>query len=190
MVRAFIAVEISPEARDALAGVMARLREGGVSGVRWARPESIHLTLKFLGDIDPALVDRTLAGIESASHGQGPFNLGLSELGAFPSLNSPRVIWVGLKGDLEPLGELQGRIDQEVSLAGGFLRESRHFSPHLTLGRLHDNVRAEERRWAGKAATLVTLETEVWWEVGEVKLMRSTLTSAGAVYDALGTTQL
>ena len=190
MVRAFVAVDISQAARDALAEVTHRLRERGVSGVRWARPEAVHLTLKFLGDIDPTLVDGILGALERACRGTGPLRLVLSEVGAFPSLANPRVLWVGLNGDLESLGELQRRIGQEVSVAGGFPMEERPFSPHLTLGRLRDNVSREERHRAGEAATEAGLDADISWQVEAVNLMRSTLTPSGAVYDVLGSRKL
>ena len=190
MVRAFIAVDISGEARDALAGVAKRLQEQGVSGVRWVRPEGIHLTLKFLGDIESAMVGRVMEGIESACEGTAPFKLGLSRPGAFPSSKSPRVAWVGLKGDLDLLERLQGRIDREMHSACGFPEERRAFTPHLTLGRMRENASGEERRRMGEALVRATLEDGVWWQVKEVYLIRSTLTPSGAVYDILGSREL
>lgn len=186
MVRAFIAVDISREARDTLAQAVNSLKERGVPGVRWVNPEGIHLTLKFLGEIDPGLLDKISSGLERAAQGTRPFKLCLSGIGAFPNAASPRVIWVGIKGELDLLRELQGRVDQEMHTGGGFGKERRSFTPHLTLGRLRDNVSGEERRRAGKALAEVALGSEVSWQVTEVKLMRSTLTPPGAVYDLLG----
>ena len=98
MVRAFIAAEISQEARDALEAVSDGLKTQGVSGVRWVRPQGVHLTLKFLGEIDEDLVPGVLEAMERACRVTGPFTLGLGNVGAFPNNNSPRVIWVGLRG--------------------------------------------------------------------------------------------
>ena len=189
-IRAFVAVDISQAARDALAEVSHRLQERGVSGVRWVRPEGVHLTLKFLGDIDPTLVDGILEALERACRGIGPLRLAISGVGAFPNLANPRVLWVGLKGELESLGELQGRIDREVSVAGGLPLEERPFSPHLTLGRLRDSVSREERRRAGEAATEVGVDGDVSWDVEDVNLIRSTLTPSGATYEVLGSRKL
>ena len=158
--------------------------------MRWVRPEGIHLTLKFLGEIDPNIVDQILEAVDRAVQGSAPFTLALSEIGAFPSLYVPRVIWVGLKGDLDALRELQKRIDEEVHLAVGFPKEARAFTPHLTLGRMRDNAPGEERRRAGKSMTEVAWETDVLWQVNEVNLIRSTLTPSGAVYDVLGSQKL
>ncbi len=189
-VRAFIAVDISGEARDALAEVTKRLQEQGVSGVRWVRPEGIHLTLKFLGDMESTMIDRVMEGVESACKGTGPFELGLSEPGAFPSSKSPRVVWVGLRGELDLLERLQGRIDQEMHSVCGFPKERRAFTPHLTLGRMRENASGEERRRAGEALAKIPPENGVWWQVREVCLVRSTLTPSGAVYDILGSREL
>ena len=173
MVRAFIAAEISQEARDALESVADGLKAQGVSGVRWVRPQGVHLTLKFLGEIDEELVPGVLEAMERACRGTGPFTLGLGNVGAFPNTNSPRVIWVGLSGDVEPLSELQRRVDQSLHSALSFPLEARPFTPHLTLGRLHDRTTAQNRRRFGQALAGVGLVSQVTWEVSGVHLIRS-----------------
>ena len=190
MVRAFISVDVSQQARESLAGVTRSLQNAGVSQMRWVRPEGIHLTLKFLGEIDPDAVDPILGAMDRAIEGSSPFTLALSGIGAFPNLNAPKVISVGLKGDLDALGKLQERIDEVVHLAVGFPKESRAFTPHLTLGRMQNNAPGEERRRAGKATTGVDWQSDVSWQVNEVYLMRSTLNPSGAVYDVLGARRL
>ena len=186
MVRAFIAVDMSLEAREALAEVIRDLQRTTVSGVRWVRSEGIHLTLKFLGDIEPAQVESILDAIGRAAGATEPFTLSLAELGAFPGPNNPRVIWVGLKGDMEPLGDFQKKIDHQVHAALGFALENRPFTPHLTVGRLRDRVSSEDRQAAGKAIREVPVRSQVWWQVTKVDLVRSTLTPSGAEYDLLG----
>ena len=190
MVRAFVAIGISQEAREVLADVINRLQQRGVSGIRWVRPEGVHLTLKFLGDVDAGLLEGILAAMERAAQGTASLSLALSGIGAFPSPKSPRVLWVGLGGELELLRELQARIDKELHQACGFSRERRAFTPHLTLGRTRENISADERRKLGAVLAEVALEAEVSWDVGEVHLIRSTLTPSGAVYDVLGSAAL
>ena len=186
MVRAFIAVDISQDAQKALAEIVMQLQEAGASDVRWVRPEGIHLTLKFLGEIDPALVDRVLQAMSPASQGTVPFTLALSEVGAFPNSPNPRVLWIGLGGELDTLAELQHRVDREVHQATGIPTEARPFSPHLALGRLRDNARTEQRRKVGAAIARLSLTSQVPWVVSDVHLYRSTLTPSGAEYDRLG----
>ncbi len=196
MVRAFIAVDISQEARAALADVINGLQQQGVSGVRWVRPEGIHLTLKFLGEIDPGLVDGIMNALGRAAQGTGAFRLALSDIGAFPNTNNPRVIWAGLKGELGHLKDIQEKIDREVHSTTGLPMETRPFTPHLTLGRMGNRASSDERRRAGKAMAeagpaLPSLPSlNVSWRVEDVSLIRSTLTPQGAVYDLLGSRKL
>ena len=190
MARAFIAVDISQEARVVLAETVKRAQEQGVTGVRWVRPEAVHLTLEFLGEIEPSLVESILGAMEGAARGTGPIALGLSGIGAFPSMSNPRVIWVGVNGDLGLLSELQARIDEAMYLSCSFPREERAFSPHLTLGRLRERQSANDRSAVGRALARVTLDVEIRWQVDQVHLVRSTLTPSGAEYDLLGSRRL
>ena len=190
MVRAFIAVDISQEARAVLAETAKRLQEQGVTGVRWVRPEGVHLTLKFLGEIEPNLVESILEAMEGAGLGTGPIKLGLSELGAFPSMSNPRVIWVGVDGDMAPLAKLQSRIEEALYLSCTLPKEKRAFSPHLTLGRLRERQSAKERGAVGRALAGLMLGGEVRWQVDQVNLVRSTFTPSGVEYDLLGSRKL
>ena len=190
VLRAFIAIEISREARDELIEVTSQLKRHGVTGVRWVKPDGIHLTLKFLGDIDPPLVDSLLEAIRTSANGTSPFTIGLAEIGAFPKADSPRVIWAGIEGDAEVLVNLQRRIDQAASLVASIPTETRPFKPHLTLGRTPGNVSTNDRRKIGEALAKVTLNSRVSWLADEIKLIRSTLTPEGAVYNTLGSVKL
>ena len=183
-VRAFIAVDVSQEAKTALASIVSRLKmrtEG--DSIRWVRSEGIHLTLKFLGNVETALVQPVLAAVEKAVYSTLPFQVALSKVGAFPRLEGPRVIWVGLQGNLEALSALQQRMEDEVSPLG-FPKEERPFSPHLTLGRVNN----ERVHRGGKGLDLagVTLGDQVAWRVDEVHLMQSTPTPSGSIYTRLG----
>ena len=151
MVRAFISVDIPAKARSALAEVASQLRQSGAWGVRWVRPEAIHLTLKFLGEIDTAQVDPIQESLGRAAAEVPPFALSLAGTGCFPNPASLRVIWVGLEGELDVLRRLQERVDEEVHSALGLPRESRRFTPHLILGRVRDDVSSEARRKVGVA---------------------------------------
>ena len=183
-VRAFIAVDVSQEAKAALASIVSRLKmETEGDNIRWVRSEGIHLTLKFLGNVESALVQPVLAAVERAVLSTHPFQITLSKIGAFPRLEVPRVIWVGLQGDLEALSALQQRMEDEVSPLG-FPEEERPFSPHLTLGRVNNGP----VRRGGKGLNLagVTLTDQVAWQVEEVHLMQSTPTQSGSMYTRLG----
>jgi 2'-5' RNA ligase len=149
----------------------------------------MHLTLKFLGDITSEMAERVTDALRQACSETRPFGLALSGTGAFPSMSNPRVLWVGLSGDLGPLGAMQERIELGMERLG-FEREARGFSPHVTLGRVREGVRPEERRRIAEALGRVDVSGVAPWRVESVNLMRSTLTPAGAVYDRLAEVRL
>ena len=179
-VRAFIALNLSAEVKDAVAGFisdLARLR----SGVHWVPGANLHLTLRFLGAaVDSTMLwplDKALAQIAAESR---PLGVRLHGTGAFPSLARPRVLWIGLSS--EQLGPLAHKIEAAV-VGGGFDRESRPYSPHLTIGRVRD-----PRGWP---VVRHALENAARREFGETRadsfvLYRSVLGSAAARYRVLG----
>ena len=187
--RAFIAIHLSQEARLKLADTIRSMATEIPSGVRWVDPEGIHLTLKFLGDIDPGIVEDVLRAMEQAASGSLPFQLHLKGLGVFPNDRRPRVLWAGLGGDLDALGALQEKIEAAVS-GLNFPRERRAFNPHLTLGRVRDGVSAAARLQVGSVVSWGSLDGAESWPVNAVHLMRSNLTSNGAVYSSLGSVDL
>jgi len=182
--RAFIAVDMSDEARGRLVQAIDSLSSLGLSGVRWVKPEGMHLTLKFLGDIDPSLVEKVTEAIELAARDTKPFMLSLSQPGGFPTLGDPRVLWVGLVGDLERLYSLQRAVESQMQRLG-FPPEKRRFSPHVTLGRVREGTRVGERHRIGNAFSRIAVDDVSAWRVGAVHLMRSTLTPTGAIYSQL-----
>jgi RNA 2',3'-cyclic 3'-phosphodiesterase len=187
--RTFISADLPSIARDALGEIQAELiRRATTAGlaraVRWTRPESIHLTLKFLGetpgDLVPRLGDRLRGELARAS----VVALRLSTLGVFPNARGPRVIWVGLAGDLASLGQLQRSVEVAVSPLG-FPPERRPFSPHLTLGRVNETASPRSREEIGRLVLETSPPPSVEFVVGEVSLMRSELTRGGAIYTRL-----
>jgi 2'-5' RNA ligase len=181
--RLFVAIELPGDVLHALAGVQDRLRLSGLDGLRWVRPEGIHLTLKFLGETAATNVPEIAAAVAAATAGHAPHSLTLGKLGTFGSKANPRVLWVDVGGDVKATRGLQNSV--EGALADiGFPREDRPFSPHLTLAR----VRPESARYA--AATLAAAigsvaAPEGTISVHEVRLMQSTLGPGGARYRSL-----
>ncbi|MEE9201816.1 MAG: RNA 2',3'-cyclic phosphodiesterase, partial [Dehalococcoidia bacterium] len=98
--RLFVAVELPPEVREALAGLQGELRPRGSPGVRWVGPEGIHLTLKFLGGVPRAQVAPVEEALRGAASGQAAFSLSLGMPGFFPHPHRPRVFWVGIEGEV------------------------------------------------------------------------------------------
>jgi 2'-5' RNA ligase len=133
-IRSFIAIELEDATRRAIAAAIRELRNGpGGDHIRWVRPETLHVTLRFLGDIDPARVPALTAALRAEAAGVSPFALTLGELGAFPSLRRPQVLFFRA-GPQQPLAVLASAVERAVVQAG-FAAETRPFRPHLTLGR-------------------------------------------------------
>ena len=143
--RLFVAVTLPAEAREAIARVIHALRAADVSGLRLVNPEGVHLTLKFLGNVDRSLLPALTDALHAVGEGAAPFALQLSGVGAFPNPRSPRVLWAGVLGDTESLTALASRVDDTCSTLG-FSRERRPFSPHLTLARVRESASAHERQ--------------------------------------------
>jgi RNA 2',3'-cyclic 3'-phosphodiesterase len=183
-VRSFIAISLAEPARAMVADYLERLR-ATIGGVAWTRPEHLHLTLKFLGDVEvgriPALAER----LRAVAVATPPFTLQVAGLGAFPSLARPRVLWVGVAAPVLPgLGEAV----EQACRAEGFAPEPRALRPHVTLGR----VRAGGR---GGRPDLAFLASDGGRELGsspvaELVLFRSELHSGGARHHALATLPL
>jgi len=178
-IRAFVALRMSAEVEGAIATFVATVREVR-SGIRWVRPANLHLTLRFLGDaVDRNLLlplDKTLDEIAAQT---SPFMLVTHGIGAFPNLESPRTIWIGL------VSEQLMRLAQQVEAAAvqtGFAPEGRAYSPHLTIGRVRD-LRGWQRirRALGQASEHDFGSSQI----AEMILYRSTLGGEASQYQAL-----
>ena len=155
-VRAFVAIELPDRAKDALARVVGELRNARLDGLRAVRPEGIHLTLKFLGDVPADRIDAIAAAAERAAGHHTPFALALSGVGAFPNGRAPRVLWAGIAGDLDSLGALQASVDGCLGRPGLCQRAPRvqpapHARPAARLGFTRRQV-VRPRRAAYRAA--------------------------------------
>jgi 2'-5' RNA ligase len=182
--RTFIAIELSDEARAALADLQNHLKTVvPPHAVRWTAPASIHLTLHFLGDIAPEDVAIVTDVLRTAAATCPAFNLSLGGLGCFPNTRRPRIIWAGVSGQTDLLLELHRDLGEKLKVIG-FSLDTRPYSPHLTLGRVKDGIPQRHitqlgqalGQAQGQAGQLADLH------VAEVSLMRSELKPAGAVY--------
>ena len=195
MIRAFLAVELSQALRAALATVQQELKHRIEPEMKrdrrisWAQPASIHLTLKFLGDMNEPVIDPLLVAVERAIGSQIAVNVPLERLGAFPHPQSPRVLWVGpsenweREAEAKRIAEIHGAIEQACE-GLGFLRETRPFRPHLTLVRIkvgerHVGVALAKCGVLDRPLSLGSLTVE------SVVLMKSELKPTGSVYTKL-----
>jgi len=188
-VRSFIAIELPDELRQGLAQLQDRLKLGKQSWVKWVDPYSIHLTLKFLGNIDVDSIDAITKAIETAAQGIPPFHLEVKDLGVFPNLKRVQVVWVGVSGEVDKLGQLQQRIESNL-VPLGFTAEARAFTPHLTLARLRSQAPLDERQRLGQLIASTRFEAAYTIEVEAINLMRSQLTREGAIYSRISSVGL
>jgi len=188
-IRSFIAVELPAEIKIALAKMQARLKRGGGERIKWVDPDIMHLTLKFLGNIDSALTGTITAALGEACRGIGPFPIEIGGPGVFPNARRVQVVWVGLKGEVEKLGRLQKNIDTVLTPLG-FTAENRPFTPHLTLARVREEAGPEERQSLGQLVTATVPEDGGLFKVDAVHLMRSQLTRNGPIYTRISSVGL
>ncbi len=188
-IRSFIAIELPDELKAGLTRLQAQLKLSHQSWVKWVDPYSIHLTLKFLGNIAVDKIDDVTRAMEEAARGVSPFHLEVKELGVFPNLRRVQVAWVGVGGEVDKLGQLQQRIESALARVG-FTPESRPFSPHLTLARLRDRASLDERQRFGQLIADTTFEAVYAIEVETINLMKSQLTREGAIYSRISSVGL
>jgi 2'-5' RNA ligase len=179
--RVFCAVELPDEVRSRAAERMRRLR-AEFPGVRasWEKPEKLHITLKFLGEIEPARVEALSNAAARAVADIEPFELTVNEPGAFPPHGQPRVLWLGIRDDSGRLAFMQRALETACA-AAGFGRESRAFKPHLTLARLRSPHGARELADAHRESPF---EPQTF-KVSELVVMRSELGPRGSRYTPL-----
>ncbi len=188
LIRAFIAIELPAPIREALAALQDRLGRQEERAAKWVAPQGIHLTFKFLGDVPAERLPAITEAMTQVAGKHSPLNLHLDRAGCFPGLERPRVIWIGLDGDLGALADLQRSIEIHLSRLG-FPREDRGFTPHLTLARLRDTVTPEERHLLGTAVRGLVVPTVEFTAI-EIALIRSNLRPEGAIYTHLATAPL
>ncbi len=179
-VRSFIALDLPGAVRRQLEALIRELAQSGAQ-VGWVRPEGIHLTLKFLGNVDLELIERikpVLAGIGERTE---TVHIEPAGCGAFPAVNQPRVVWVGLGGESGSLAVLQGEVEAAMA-PFGFAPEDRPFRPHLTLGRVKGRKHIYALQQILLARQGFTAEP---FDVAELVLYKSDLRPDGARYTPL-----
>ncbi len=189
VIRAFIAADLTPTVREAVAQVSRELQQK-LAGLplRWVAPENMHLTLKFLGDVSARnlrLLEEMLAG---EAHQHTAFEFGVGTLGAFPNLRHPRVLWVGVSGP-EALLRLHAGIENAMARLG-YPREQRPYQPHLTLARVARNAPATVIRQISQVLRQEKVGYLGSVRVEAIHLYRSDLSPQGPRYTRLFTAAL
>ena len=189
-IRTFIAIELDESVKDGLTKLQERLKgEAPQGSVRWGRPEGIHLTLKFLGDVPADQIEEIARALQKSCQGFAPFSLSCAGLGCFPNLKRPRVVWVGIQEETGTLAQLQKAIEENVAPLG-YPTEKRKFSPHLTLGRVQKRASSGDLRRLGELVGASEIGILGQMEVRSVNLIRSDLRPSGAVYTRLAEVEL
>jgi 2'-5' RNA ligase len=184
MIRVFLAIELSLDVRKKLSELQQQLRKT-LPPINWVRPESIHLTLKFLGYVDPSSISRLLSVLKPIGKKQHVFSIDVHGLGVFPQVKHPRIFWIGLTGNTQALQELVLEIEAALEPLG-FPPEEKAYHPHLTLARIK-----RENATVGSAL----LENQVLEKdqhlgtltIDRFTLIQSDLDSSGARYTSLWT---
>ncbi|MBN1405080.1 MAG: RNA 2',3'-cyclic phosphodiesterase [Candidatus Omnitrophica bacterium] len=179
--RAFIAIALNEQLHKELACLQAKLKSSEAD-VKWVEPRNIHLTLKFLGNITDEQIGQVKNAIEKTASKFSVYSIHLAQIGAFPKIEYPRVIWVGMDEGRKETTEIYKALKQELSEIG-FPEEERTFSPHLTLGRVRSlknkqqlaKIMEQEKNFNSTGRVLVT----------EIILFKSTLKRTGSVYDPI-----
>lgn len=182
-IRAFVAIPLDSELKGAVQklqnDLQIRLRS---PNVRWTKPDQLHLTLKFLGDVPSDEIPAISEGLLKSCCRTSPLRLSIGGVGCFPSPTRPRIIWLGIAGDLAPLEALQKAIDDQTKSHGPHVEE-REFHPHLTIGRIKTAEGGARR--VGEMVSEIRIEALGHWNAREVELIQSTLSSAGSSYQIL-----
>jgi 2'-5' RNA ligase len=179
--RVFCAIEIPQEIREAVAEHISGLRRAAPEAqASWSRPENIHLTLKFLGEISQTRVEQLSQAASRAASNSIPFTIELKQTGCFPTRASPRVLWIGINDPESKLAELHAHLEEECAKEG-FAKEARRYHPHLTVARL--------RKPQG-ARTLAAAHEELEFTpaqivVQELHVIRSELGRGGSRYTVI-----
>ena len=180
IVRTFIAIEIPENILSDIRELQQNLRHFGID-IRWIRPENIHLTLKFLGDVPAANIDGIFRAISKAAEKVSSISLKAKGIGMFPGIKHPRVLWVGLDGQLDDLMRLQKTVDANLKDMG-FPLERRPFKGHLTIGRI--KVKLNTKTFGDALTTFGNFETQTF-TADKITVFKSELKPQGAVYTRL-----
>jgi 2'-5' RNA ligase len=180
--RTFVAIELDDDAKANIAATIETLRQKRIDNLRLVRPEGVHLTLKFLGDIGVSQIPQVADAMKHVASHRTPFSLTLGTPGVFPNTNRARVLWIGLDGEINALQFLQAGIEEALTSVG-FAAEKQPFNPHLTIGRMHHRASRFDRRRAADALAAIRLPASLAVAVNSISLMKSTLLPDGAIYE-------
>ncbi len=180
--RCFVAVPVGPPAISVLGRLLARL-SAEVPGVKWTRPEQLHISVKFLGELDNRDLLTVCEELAKICAPLEPTSASLSGLGTFPKNKPPKVVWVGLDLGRELLEQLYQQLDQAF-IAMGIPQEGRAYTPHLTLGRV---ARDTDLQLLERTMQSIEPEVQTLFDIEEVVIYASLREKSGVVYEPIET---
>lgn len=181
-IRTFVAIDLSSDITEGLKTLQNKLINECPGKIAWVKPENIHLTLKFLGEIEEGRREQIFLSLKEVTSKYSPFDVVIKGLGCFPRIENPRVIWVGMTCEGDELFSLQKDVETCLNKLG-FPEDKRKYHAHLTLGRV--KVLKERMRWKEIVGSFRDVEVGTL-NVEKTVLFKSTLKPAGAVYTVLG----
>ena len=180
-IRSFLAFELPVDIKKTAIRVAGEIRDSGLD-VRWVKAENIHLTMVFLGNVKAEEIEGIEEEVRDVCPGYGSFDIALKGMGCFPNRRRPRVLWVGLDGDIERMSHFRDDLQRALK-AFGIKEEKRPFNPHLTFGRFR-STRKMGSRLEELLSEYAALESPAE-TLSELYLFKSDLKQGGAVYTKL-----
>lgn len=184
-IRCFIAIELCEAIKNLAQNIQKDFKKLDCD-IKWVEPKNIHLTLKFLGDVGISKIDSIIASIKQTLENSSAFSTETAAIGAFPKINYPKVIWLGLKDEQKFIEGIYLSLENSLHEIG-FSKEERGFSPHITIGRVRSNrnINLLSQKIIGYKAPEPIIQP-----INNVTLFKSTLTSNGPIYEILNVIKL
>ncbi len=182
--RLFVAIELPPHILRLLTAVIEDLRNELHGPFRWVSPDTLHLTLKFLGNVDAQRVDLLTGILRDAVAPPMPFRLALELAGTFPVHGPPRVVWAGIGGETGALLSLQAAVEKALVDAGEAPQEQK-FHPHLTLARVRETLHRTAAAELRERLRQLRFDSEAVFDIRQISLVHSTLTPEGPIHRTL-----
>lgn len=190
MLRVFVAIDLPEYVYKKLAEQVVHFKQRiQPEVVRWVKQKGIHLTLKFLGDVNPDKIGKIVRLLDSLGPLYEPFEVEVRGFGCFPNLRRPRVLWVGVYESSGTLIDMHACLESGFE-SMGFKREVRPYHPHLTIGRVKRNVERSEVNHLSEILAMNEIGSLGQFQVKEIYLIRSDLKPTGAVYSKLAAIRL
>jgi 2'-5' RNA ligase len=180
--RTFIGIDISDTIRENATAMQKELAKTGAE-VKWATPESMHITLLFLGDVDDRELHAICKSVKEVAASEPPFALRVAGVGAFPTPRRPKILWCGITDGADPLQRLNAALEEQMLELGCYRKEERGYTPHLTLGRVKGD--------SGSLTLAAEIPKRLAWDGGtttidEVLIYSSEMERDGPVYTVIG----